>query len=153
MVLFLRTDLWEKLSFNDRNKMSQDIIYLDWSADELSGVIDRRIASSAGVPEGRGWETVFTTAEMRNRASARTYMLKRTLGRPRDIVAFAGFALKEAQSSGHDRIEGDDIYAAERRYSKHVLDEPPRRDRTSCIGLHAGYQHAKGAWKTDVCCE
>lgn len=103
--------------------MSQDIIYLDWDSDELTGVIDRRISTSAGVPEGRGWESVFTTSEMRQRPSARTYILKRTIGRPRDIVAFASFALKEAQKHHHERIEGEDIYEAEKRYSKHALEE------------------------------
>lgn len=123
VITFLRTDLWEKLSFNDRNKMSQDIIFLDWSEDELADVIERRISSTAGVAEGQGWAQVFTRNEMRQRASARTYILKRTIGRPRDVVAFASFALKSARANGHDRIEAEDIYEAERRYSKHALDE------------------------------
>lgn len=123
VVTFLRTDLWEKLSFNDRNKMSQDIIFLDWSTGELEDVIDRRVVKSAGVKEGHGWETAFTQSEMRQRASAKTYVLKRTIGRPRDVVAFSTFALKEARTNGHERIESDDIYAAEKRYSKHALDE------------------------------
>lgn len=123
VITFLRTDLWEKLSFNDRNKMSQDIIFLDWNPDELAVVIDRRVAISAGVPEGEGWDRAFTQSEMRQRASARTYILKRTIGRPRDVVAFASFALKEARNNEHAVIEAEDIYAAEQRYSKHALDE------------------------------
>src|SRR5690348_5350779 len=60
---------------------------------------------------------------MRQRARAKTYLLKRTLGRPRDIVAFAEFAREEAVRDGHDVIEAGDIYDAEKRYSRHVLDE------------------------------
>lgn len=123
VITFLRTDLWEKLSFNDRNKMSQDIIYLDWTHDQLVGVIERRISKTAGVAEGEGWEAVFTSAEMRQRASSRTYILKRTIGRPRDIVAFASLARREAIQNQHDQIESEDIYAAEVRYSKHATDE------------------------------
>ncbi|MFF8345991.1 P-loop ATPase, Sll1717 family [Cellulosimicrobium funkei] len=123
VVTFLRTDLWEKLSFNDRNKMSQDMIHLDWTPAELAGIIERRISRTAGLPEANSWEKVFTTAEMRQRASSRTYILKRTIGRPRDIVAFASLAKREAVQNAHDRIESEDIYSAELRYSKHALDE------------------------------
>ncbi len=123
VVTFLRTDLWERLSFNDKNKMSQDIIYLDWQPDQLAEVVDLRIRTSLGTSPGTGWSKVFTQAEMRQRASARTYILKRTLGRPRDIIAFSIFARRAALTSGHSQIEAGDIYEAEQRYSKHVLDE------------------------------
>lgn len=123
VITFLRTDLWEKISFNDRNKMSQDIIYLDWNPDGLANVVDRRIHGSIGTEIGAGWDQVFTTGEMRQRASAKTYILKRAMGRPRDVVAFATFARAEALASSHRKIEAVDIYEAEKRYSKHILDE------------------------------
>lgn len=123
VITFLRTDLWEKISFNDRNKMSQDIIYLDWDTDGLASVVDRRIRGSIGTAIGAGWDQIFTTGEMRQRASAKTYILKRALGRPRDVVAFATFARSEALKSQHEKIEAVDIYEAETRYSKHILDE------------------------------
>ncbi|MFF5171889.1 P-loop ATPase, Sll1717 family [Micromonospora sp. NPDC000089] len=123
VITFLRTDLWEKLSFNDRNKMSQDIIYLNWTDEQLAEVVDRRISSSAGIPEGEGWGRLFTGAEMRQRASAQRHMLKRALGRPRDIVAFSVFALEEARNRNHQLIEKEDIYASENRYSNHALEE------------------------------
>ena len=116
VVTFLRTDLWDRISFNDRNKMSQDILFLDWSTDELADVVALRIARSLETRQEEAWATAFTTEEMRQRASARTYMTKRALGRPRDIVAFAIFAREEAQRSGNDVIEASDIYDAEQRF-------------------------------------
>ncbi|MGO2069581.1 P-loop ATPase, Sll1717 family [Glutamicibacter arilaitensis] len=115
VITFLRTDLWEKISFNDRNKMSQDIIYLDWNDKGLADVVDRRITGSLGIDPGTGWEQVFTTGEMRQRASAKTYILKRAMGRPRDVVAFATFARAEALNNQHAKIEATDIYEAEKR--------------------------------------
>jgi hypothetical protein len=123
VIVFLRTDLWDKIEFNDKNKVSQDTIYLDWAEEELEKVVDARIQKSAGVPEGEGWSTVFTTDEMRQRASARRYMLKRTLGRPRDIIAFSALARSVAINAGHTRIERPDIYEAEVQYSRHLVDE------------------------------
>jgi hypothetical protein len=123
VITFLRADLWERISFNDRNKMSQDIILLDWTPEQLTDVIALRVASSLGVPREDAWSAAFTTDEMRQRARASTYITKRTLGRPRDIVAFAIFAHEEAQKHGHEIIEATDIYEAERRFSRHVFDE------------------------------
>lgn len=71
VITFLRTDLWEKLSFNDKNKMSQDIIYLDWTPEQLAEVVDLRVHNSLATPLGSGWERAFTTDEMRQRAGAR----------------------------------------------------------------------------------
>jgi hypothetical protein len=123
VVTFLRSDLWDRISFNDRNKMSQDTVFLDWSSDQLADVIALRVAVSLSVPREDAWATAFTTDEMRQRARARTYITKRTLGRPRDIVAFATFARDVALTEGHDIIEASDIYDAEPRFSRHVFDE------------------------------
>lgn len=122
-IVFLRTDLWERIGFNDKNKFTQDTITLDWNDRDLAQVIEARIHKTAGLAEGLGWETVFTTEKMRQGTSAQNYMLKRVMGRPRDIVAFAVFARDVAAANGHERIEKADIYEAESRYSEHILDE------------------------------
>lgn len=123
VVTFLRADLWERVSFNDRNKMSQDIVFLDWNTDQLGEVVGLRIARSLDIDQADAWPAVFTTDEMRQRARAKTYLTKRTLGRPRDIVAFAEFARQEAARVGLDIIDAASIYEAEKRYSRHILDE------------------------------
>lgn len=123
VLIFLRTDLWERIAFNDKNKFVQDTVYLDWPDAELARVIDRRIHKTAGVPEGEGWATAFTTERMRQQTSALRYMTKRVLGRPRDIVAFSMFAREVALANGHTVIDSQDIYDAEIRYSRHVVDE------------------------------
>lgn len=123
VIVFLRTDLWERVSFNDKNKFVQDTVYLDWPDEELERVIDRRIHKTAGVPEGEGWATAFTTERMRQQTTALRYMIKRVLGRPRDIVAFSLFARDVALAKQHAVIDSQDIYDAEVRYSKHIVDE------------------------------
>lgn len=123
VVVFLRTDLWERIQFNDKNKFVQDTVYLDWPDSELARVIDARIHKTAGVPENQGWVTIFTSERMRQGTTAQKYMIKRVLGRPRDIVAFSVFAQEVALAHGHSLIEGQDIYDAEVRYSKHIVDE------------------------------
>lgn len=125
VIVFLRTDLWQQIQFNDRNKISQDIEHLDWSDGDLVKVIEARIRSSAANREGEfnNWYSLFFDGEMRQRARSETYMLKRTMGRPRDIVAFSTFCLEGAKRAGHSIIEKEDIYSAEPRYCNHIIDE------------------------------
>lgn len=122
-IVFLRTDLWERIVLNDKNKFIQDTVTLNWSDAELADVIDERISKTANVPKGEGWGMVFTTEKMRQGTSAQKYILKRTMGRPRDVVAFAIFALEVAKKNQHVCISKDDIYEAEARYSEHMLNE------------------------------
>lgn len=136
VITFLRTDLWEKLSFNDKNKMSQDIIYLDWTPEQLCEVVDLRVHNSLDTPLGTGWERAFTTEEMRQRAGARTYITKRTMGRPRDIVAFAIFAKEAAVASGHARIEGSGHLRGRDGVQQAHPRRAPGRDRAARVGLH-----------------
>lgn len=121
-VIFLRADLWDAIRFNDKNKFKQDSLRLDWSDDELKQVIVARIAK-ASVDGEADWNSVFTSSEMRQRTASDRYIIKRCIGRPRDIVAFALFAKDAAVRAGHEIIDNRDIYEAEKEYSRHVVDE------------------------------
>lgn len=107
-IVFLRTDLWERVPLNDKNKLVQDTVTLDWSDA-------KRISKTANLPKGEGWNSVFTTEKMRQGTSAQRYILKRTMGRPRDVVAFAIYTFETARKNDHMRISKEDIYQAEVR--------------------------------------
>ena len=123
VVVFLRSDLWDKCRFNDKNKIPPDTVELAWSDDELADVIDLRIHKSTSIDNRHGWDELFTTDRMRQGVTVRSYILKRTLGRPRDIVAFAIYAAQVSKSHGNRVIEKADVYEAEALYSAHVTRE------------------------------
>lgn len=123
VVVFLRSDLWDKCQFNDKNKIQQRTVELAWSDDELADVVDLRIHRSTSIDARHGWDELFTTERMRQSVTVRSYILKRTLGRPRDIVAFAIYAAQVAKAHGHAVIEKADVYEAEALYSAHVTRE------------------------------
>lgn len=123
VLLFLRSDIYNELAFNDKNKISGTIEYLEWNDDELLLVIKQRIARSLSVPQATAWEEVFSSEQMRQRAFISSYMLKRTMQRPRDIIAFSKFCRDAAVKEGHKRIETSDIYDGEVGYSRHVFEE------------------------------
>ncbi len=123
VVIFLRSDIYAELKFNDKNKISGDIEYLGWADDELLDVVRERIAKSINVSPEAGWDLVFSPDQMRQRAFISSYLLKRTMQRPRDIIAFCMYCREAALRDGHSRIETSDIYEGERAYSRHIYDE------------------------------
>lgn len=123
VITFLRTDIYDELQFNDKNKISADIEFLLWDDAALVDVAEARIARSLGIQQKGAWSSVFSSAEMRQRATTQTYVLKRTMGRPRDIVAFCGSCRTAAMKDSHNIVETSDVYAGEVDYSSHVYEE------------------------------
>lgn len=123
VVIFLRSDIFQYLQFNDKNKMGVDIEYLDWGEEGLVNVASARIARSLGCKREDAWGQAFSSKRMRQRSSIRSYIIKRTMLRPRDIVAFCINCQEVAVRTGHDVIETDDVYEAEESYSQHIYNE------------------------------
>src|SRR5207248_3098433 len=119
----LRSDIWHELQFNDKNKFFADIEFLEWSDNRLIEVAANRIKTSLGGTVADAWDRVFSTKEMRQRASIRSYVLKRTMGRPRDVIVFCLKCQEVANEGSHEVVETDDVYEAETRYSQYVYGE------------------------------
>jgi hypothetical protein len=123
VVIFLRSDIFNQIQFNDKNKISQDIEQLEWNNEALVQVVEARISSSVGGPRQGAWDRVFDKQVMRQGASIRSYILKRTMKRPRDIVAFAQCCKESALVSMHRSVATSDVYDAEVNYSRHIYRE------------------------------
>jgi hypothetical protein len=123
VLVFLRSDIFDEIEFNDKNKMSADTERLEWEEDALVKVVEARIGNSLALPTFGAWERVFSTAEMRQRASVKSYIQKRCMGRPRDIVAFCIECQNVAMAAGTPTVDTEHVYEAEKAYSRHIFDE------------------------------
>jgi hypothetical protein len=123
VIIFLRSDILAELQFNDKNKMSADIEVLEWDDDRLSKLVSLRIANALNCDPGASWGMVFSSDEMRQRARPKSYILKRTMGKPRDIIAFCIKCQDVAVSAGHSVVQTSDVYEAEKLYSEHIYNE------------------------------
>lgn len=123
VITFLRSDIFEAVKFNDKNKMATNIERLDWTNDRLMDVLIRRITASLKVRPENAWAAAFSEVEMRQRAKPQSYFIRRTMGRPRDVIAFAIHCKDVAIERGHNIVETSDIYEAEDKYSQHLLNE------------------------------
>lgn len=122
-VMFLRTDIWDSINFNDKNKYMQDAVKLNWSDENLVSVVEARAKYSIGKSD-IGWVEIFETgAPIRNRRDSKGYILSRTMGRPRDILSFSRLALNKAQELNHPIIKNSDITDVELEYSEHIYNE------------------------------
>lgn len=129
-IIFLRSDIYDELTFADQNKMTEDNVQLlmwdDATTGEnsLKGLVDRRIRVLLQDEEAPDpWSLVFDDASMRGTQPKYRYMVERTYLRPRDMIKFANVCLANAKASRHERITNEDVYGAKEQYSDYVFEE------------------------------
>jgi hypothetical protein len=136
-LVFLREDIFETLSINDLNKLREDCgALLHWNKASLGALILRRVnfyGDRAGQPQVTDLDSLFDKPEMRQRAKPFNYLLRRTMMRPRDLIALLSRttdAMREQaedpfsdQAISFERLECDSIYTAEPGYSEWLRQE------------------------------
>lgn len=123
-ITYLRTDLWEVMSFSDKNKITNSsAVTLEWDSSSLKKLINRRIVSK--IHEEVEFEDIEDGELMRGSQSKWSHIVSRTLLRPRDVIQFlniiAEIAIREIPDA--DIIENSDITAARETYSKYFKGE------------------------------
>ncbi len=126
-VIYLRTDLWDKLSFSDKNKISESLaLRLEWDSDSLFDLVNARVRAKLG--PSMSWDRITTPDNLRGSYTKWNYILGRTFLRPRDVIKFLNSALKQARSrpeeplllSNPDVVNARELYSA---YLKAELDD------------------------------
>ncbi len=123
-VVYLRTDLWERLTFSDKNKIheSQSGV-IEWSSDDLKKLIERRASVQLG--SDVEWEALEDTAQIRGSQSKWNHIIARTYLRPRDAIKFCNEILRvaKARTAGPTVITNPDIVLARNGYSLYLKNE------------------------------
>lgn len=123
-IVFIRNDVFDHLLSGTPDKGKDTAILLQWTdAEAFKEVLRRRIVASTGHDDifERLWATYFDT-HVRGEDSF-TYMLSRTLLRPRDLLRFVRQCVNVAVNRGHPKVTEDDILTAEKAYSDDQLQE------------------------------
>jgi len=128
-IVFLRSDIYDELSFPDKNKITRNLVeVLTWTDDltgenSLKALIDQRIRVLTGTTAKDPWSEVFDDAVMRGTQHKAKHVAVRTYLRPRDMIQFCNECLHEAKSDNNDRITNQDITRARRAYSDYLVSE------------------------------
>ncbi|NUT57198.1 MAG: hypothetical protein HOQ03_14635, partial [Thermoleophilia bacterium] len=128
-VVFLRSDIYDDLSFPDKNKVTRNLVEtLTWT-DELNGenslkaLMDQRIRVLTETTARDPWGEVFDPAVMRGTQHKAKHIAVRTYLRPRDMIQFCNACLSEARNSRNSKITNEDIIRARRSYSDYLVNE------------------------------
>lgn len=124
-TVFLRRDVFEHLVDMTPDRGKEPFANLDWSDVELvKELLLLRFRFQAPELEGSFddvWSRLFDPHV--HGESSFLYILARTFLRPRDILNFVRKCIQVAVSRGHDRVEQEDITAAEKEFSDDMLNE------------------------------
>lgn len=122
VTVFLRSDIYDNLFFDDQDKLRQYEETIYWNIDDLKAVVCERVRVSLdikGTTNDEVWQNLFSQKVYRSQASAEKYIIDRTFKRPRDVISFVRFAIEEAVRNGHSVIEPTDTrLAEEEKYSQ-----------------------------------
>ena len=117
-VLFIRSDIYDSLTFSEADKFHSDEIRIDWSRENLVELAVTRAAASLGphVTDEYLWGTVFP-ARIRG-GKVVDHLFSRLLPRPRDVIQFLNLCRDSAAAHRHDRIEEPDVIEATLGFSR-----------------------------------
>lgn len=121
-LIFLRNDIYDLLVRETPDKGKDTPITLDWSDEQFFKEIFRRRVLASGLLEGTFddvWNIIFEP-NIGTRESF-SYIIERTLMRPRDFLNFILRSIETAINRGHNKVTQDDILKAEELYSEDIL--------------------------------
>lgn len=123
-VVFIRNDIYEHLLRETPDKGKDTAIILDWNDPEVFKEIIRRrmiVSINGEATFGDLWNTFFDSHV--HGEESFSYILNRTLRRPREVLRFARESISVAVNRNHDKVAEEDILQAEKTFSEDTLVE------------------------------
>jgi hypothetical protein len=123
-VIYLRSDLWDKLSFSDKNKITEKLaLRLEWDSESLLELVGTRLRAKLG-PDAR-WDTITSNEQLKGSSNKWNFILSRTFLRPRDVIKFMNSALAQAKRRDDDPLvlTNPDVVNAREPYSNYLKSE------------------------------
>jgi hypothetical protein len=123
-VIYLRSDLWDKLSFSDKNKITEKLaLRLEWDSDSLLELVTTRLRAKLGA--GARWDTITQNEQLKASNNKWNFILSRTFLRPRDVIKFMNSALNQAKKRNDNPlvITNPDVVNAREQYSNYLKSE------------------------------
>ncbi|MDN2656074.1 hypothetical protein OW493_06395 [Cobetia sp. 14N.309.X.WAT.E.A4] len=129
VVVFLRTDIYQTLKFNDKNKLIQGpSVTIEWDHDSLNDMFYERIRKyappSSGLDETLKSNCVFSFKMARQKTPPFKHIIKRSFNRPRDIIVYFNKlrAVRE-ENKGAGLYSSAELYSAEIEASTSIYNE------------------------------
>jgi hypothetical protein len=122
-LVFLRTDIYDQLQMSIPDKGKDTAIRVEWPDPAVfESIVGRRVQAStdlSGSFRDDIWPAICEP--LVGSQDSFSYIVDRTLMRPRDLLTFLQRAVDTAINRGHSRITEEDVRFAETLYSNELL--------------------------------
>lgn len=132
-IIFLRSDIYELLQDNDKNKWQDSSLVLAWSEANLRDLTAFRLSRAKGIDApiltfNALIDELFTTDTTRAGGARRqrhvfAYILSYTLRRPRDVISYLRECANFALENGNGKISPDNFSSVNKAYSLRMRQE------------------------------
>jgi len=121
-LVFLRTDIYEKVRFQEGDKFRTDEFRIVWDANKLLDLaLVRAQASAAQITRENLWSRIFPKSVEHEPVTA--FLISMTLMRPRDIIQICNTCRDTGRRNGHDSILEGDVQQAVKMFSSWKLTD------------------------------
>lgn len=131
-IVFLRSDIFQRINYSDKNKWSDYLINLEWTAEKLHRLIQTRIdvlTESKSKNFKEAWKKIVINKEVKmgnkqnSKMSSIDYILRSTHNRPRDVIKYLKEASKIASRNNYNLIGPKHIKEADASFSEYMRQE------------------------------
>ncbi len=131
-VVFLRTDIFNEITYSDKNKWSDSIVKIEWTPEKLKEMMCYRLNILFGTENlsfNECWRRVFGTYEVgygsqkKRRMESFKYILRSTQNRPRDFIKYFQECAKQAINTNSLIVKPELIRAADNSFSEYMKNE------------------------------
>ena len=128
IIPFLRTDIYDSLRFNDKNKLLQDsAITIAWDNDSLNDMFFERIKkfkpNDLDLELEKKCGCVFEVSFVQQGTPPFKFITRRSFFRPRDVIVYFNKIRKLHEQSKKGLYSSSDLYAADAEASASIYNE------------------------------
>lgn len=131
-VVFLRTDIYDLITYSDKNKWSDSIINLTWTPEKIKKLLAYRlniVLGESSLSFNECWDKMFSKKPLRTGANKKKainsfeYMLRSTQNRPRDFIKYFQECAKQVIANDKFRVDQHIIKLADSEFSEYMRNE------------------------------
>ena len=131
-VAFLRTDIYNLITYSDKNKWSDSIINLKWTPEKIKKLLAYRlniVLNQSSLSFNECWYKLFSGRPMRTGANKKKrinsfeYMLRSTQNRPRDFIKYFQECARLVIAQDKYRVDQQIIKTADSEFSEYMRNE------------------------------
>ncbi|MEJ8317898.1 P-loop ATPase, Sll1717 family [Pseudomonas oryzihabitans] len=123
--VFIRENIYDRIRAidNEFSRLETSVVFLDWSTEKLTELVERRLIKSFTTKPklgGEAWQCFFESEDSK---TSITSVMGLCQHRPRDVLMLTSYAIDSAINHGNQKVRDSDMEVASKRYSTSRLKD------------------------------